>query len=147
MRDFGSHVDQLTNVDLASEGTTKNDLLLNIRLPKYGTYVDIADLLDLTAKTSVVRSLLSPRERAVTVTDLPLGSRVPSKRLHAAVDKLSFVDIDRKASEGEFVHLNVKLPKSGTSVSVEPLFKLAMNTVEPKARAVMSADLSFDEIL
>ena len=66
--------------------------------------------------------------------------------MRAVVDKLSFVDLDKKASEGQFVHLSVKLPKSGTNVSVEPLFKLAMKTTEPKARAVMSADLSFEEI-
>lgn len=147
LRDFGAHVDSLTNVDFANKESTKNDLLLNFRLPKYGAYVDVADLLDLTAKASTVRPARSPGARVVTASDFRLGTRIPSKRLRAVVDKLSFVDLDKKASEGEFVHLNVKLPKSGTKVSVEPLFKLAMKTAEPKARAVMSADLSFEEIL
>ncbi len=147
LRDFGSQVDRLGNVDFASKGTTKNDLLLNVRLPKYGTYVDIADLVELTAKTSAVRPARSPGPRVVTATDFRLGTRVPTKRLRAVVDKLPFVDLDKKASEGEFIHLNVKLPISGTNVSVEPLFKLAMKTGEPTARAVMSADLSFEEIL
>jgi hypothetical protein len=53
MRNFGSHVDRLANVSLASRGTTKNDLRLNIKLPKYGAYVDISDLLDLTESTTV----------------------------------------------------------------------------------------------
>ena len=119
LRDFGSHVDRLTNVDFARKETTKNDLLLNVRLPKYGTYVDIADLLDLTAKTSAVRRARAPGVRVVTATDFGFGTRVR----------------------------NIKLPKSGTSVSVEPLFKLAMKTAEPRARTVMSADLSFEEIL
>jgi|HubBroStandDraft_1064217.scaffolds.fasta_scaffold101967_1 hypothetical protein len=147
LRDFGSHVDRLTNVDFAKKETTKNDLLLNVRLPKYGTYVDIADLLDLTAKTSAVRRARAPGVRVVTATDFGFGTRVLNKQLRAVVDRLSFVDLDEKASEGEFIHLNIKLPKSGTSVSVEPLFKLAMNTAEPRAHAIMSADLSFAEIL
>jgi hypothetical protein len=147
LRGFGSHVDRFTNVDLASKERTKNDVLLNVRLPKYGAYVDIADLLDLTANTSSVRSARSPGTRVNRATDFHLGTRVPSKRLRAVVDKLPFVDLDTKASEGEFIHLNLKLPKSGSNVSVEPLFKLAMKTAEPKARAVMSADLSFEEIL
>jgi hypothetical protein len=147
LRDFGSHVDRLTNVDFARKETTKNNLLLNVRLPKYGTYVDIADLLDLTAKTSAVRRARAPGVRVVTATDFGFGTRVLNKQLRAVVDSLSFVDLDEKASEGEFIHLNIKLPKSGTSVSVQPLFTLAMKTAEPRARAIMSADLSFEEIL
>jgi len=146
LKPFASHIDATPNVDFASKVRTKNDLLLNVRLPKYGDYVDIADLLHLTAKTSGVRPARSPRVRILAPADFGIGTRVPRKRLLAVVDELPHVGLDKKASRGDFINLNLTLPKSGANVNVEPLFKLAMKAAKPKARATMSADLSFDEI-
>ena len=146
VKHFCSHVDPIANIDVASKAKTKSDLLLNVRLPKYGDYIDIADLLDLTAKTSSVKPIHLPQGRVAATTDLGLGTRVPRKRLLAVVDKLRNVDLDKRSKAEEFVTVNLTLPKSGARVSVEPLFKLALNAAEPKARATMSADLSFDEV-
>jgi hypothetical protein len=147
LKHFSSHVDAIPNVDFSSTVTTKNDLVLNVRLPKYGNYVDIGDLLHLTAKTSVGKPSHSRRARGATPIDLGLGTRVPRKRFLALVDKLRYVDLDKKATGGDFVTVNLTLPKSGENVSLEPLFNLAVKAAEPKAGANMSADLSFDEIL
>jgi hypothetical protein len=147
LKRFSSHVGAIPNVDFSSKIATKNDLVLNVRLPKYGNYVDIGDLLYLTAKTSVGKPPHSRAARVARPIDLGLATRVPRKRFLELVDKLSFVDLDKRATAGDFVTVNLTLPKSGENISLKPLVNLAVKAAQPKAGLNMSTDLSFDEVL
>jgi hypothetical protein len=146
LKQFSSRVDAIPNVDFYSKVTTKNDLVLNVRLPKFGDYIDIADLLHLTAETSVGKASHSRKERGSAIVDLGSGTRVPRKRFLALVDEFPCVALDKRAASGDFVTVNLTLPKSGKNVSVEPLFQLAVKATVPRACANMSAVLSFGEI-
>jgi len=143
---FRSHVDASPSVNFATKALAKDALLLNVDLPQFDNYVDIAGLLDLTARTATVRSTSSPNLRINRLEGFDLCTRIHRKRLLDVVDKLPYVDFDKKAATGDFIKLKLRLPKSGSAVSMAPLFNLCMKAAEPLPQAKISAELYFAEI-
>ncbi len=143
---FSSQVDAAPNVALAGKVETKNDLLLSVRLPRSGDYVDIADLLDFTAKTTAATPTRSGRIRLATPSAFDLSSRVHRKRFLEVVSELPNFDLAEEGAAGDSINLNVTLPKAKGTVSVRPLFAFAEKVAEPRATASMKAELHFDEL-
>ncbi|HEV7668844.1 MAG TPA: hypothetical protein VGS22_09990 [Thermoanaerobaculia bacterium] len=143
---FRSQVEAAPNIAFAGASKTKNDLILSVRLPKSGNYVDIADILDLTPKTTEAE----PKSTQVQVTSqgtFGFTSRVPRKRFLQVVKEHPNFYLVEDSTKGQFINLNVTLPKARGNVSVEPLFTFAEKMAEPNASAKMKAELSFGEIL
>jgi hypothetical protein len=134
---FYSIVDATPNIDLTTTADTKNDLNLDLTLAKYGDYIDIGNLLDLTSRASGTR--------VGNVARVQPSSRVSKAKLLSVVNKLPRVDVDSDIAD-DCIKLKVKLPKSGATINVRPLMTFAMNAAEPKPKATANAELSFDEI-
>ncbi|HXA85578.1 MAG TPA: hypothetical protein VNZ47_10900 [Candidatus Dormibacteraeota bacterium] len=146
------------DIDFASTSGSKVGMEeLRVKLPKYGDYVDIANLFDFAAqsksithtvaKSAVAKAVKSSRGRM----EVPLASfdqfnpRVGSKRVTSLVNKIDEIEFEPK-SGGNFVLLNVKLPKLGDAVDIDPLLTLTREAAKPRPSARMTAELSFHEI-
>lgn len=146
LKPFTAHVDATSNIGFKRGVQGKNDIQLKVKLRKHGEYVDIGDLVDLTARTSEMRPLRSSRTRIMEPENFGLDTQIHGKRLFEIVDQLPDVELDTAASSDQFINLNVTLPKTGTNVSTAPLVKLALTAAAPRARASTSAELTFGEI-
>jgi len=144
-------VDSTPHIEFASRVHTKNDLVLHVNLPKYGDYLDMSGLADLATGASKPRASRGHAVSEVSFRRVPTrfgagNFRVDQKRLLSVVKALPRVDLDPKASTKDYVRLNVQLPKSGATVSMQPLIRLTKESAKPKAVATAKAELSFGEI-
>jgi hypothetical protein len=141
-----SHVNATPNIDVKSNLQNKTDLSLSVKLPKFGDYVDVSHLIDLTSKISAVRPKGAKKKPATLPDKTDLCTRVPGKDLLRTIDNLPHVNVDEAGMTDNFVHLNLRLPKSGSTVSTNPLFNLVLKAAKPKTRVNVNAELSFGEI-
>ena len=84
--------------------------------------------------------------RAPVPSSADLCTRVPGKEFFKIINKLPDVDVDETGTTDDFLYLDLKLPKSGSRVSTDPLFNLALKAAKPNATATVNAELSFAEI-
>jgi hypothetical protein len=146
LKQIVSHVNATPNIDFKSKIQNKTDLSLSVKLPKFGDYIDVSDLVDLTTKVSAVMPKGAKKKPATLPDSTDLCTRVPGKDLLRIIDELPHVDVDETGTTDDFVYLDLKLPKSGSTVSTDPLFNLALKAAKPNTRLNVNAELSFAEI-
>jgi hypothetical protein len=137
---FSSRVHMAPNIDFASDIEAKGDILLNVRVPQIGEYVDIADLIELT--TSVAPGKI-PRA-ATAQTSFGVPARMPRDKFLDLVKKEPYLDLGEMS--GGFINFNVTLPKAKGYVRLEPLIELAGKASGLRASTRLATDLSFDEL-
>jgi hypothetical protein len=154
VRDLETVIEPMEDVVQKSSGG-QGEMVVRVRLPRYGDMVDMGGLFDLSARSiGAVRGRApGAKGRALrlgTVLESRHGlyrTRVGAERLGAVVDAHPEITLDEDAADEGFVTVNMALAKdAGDTVDAEPLLALTLETAEPRQRATVSAELSFGEI-
>jgi hypothetical protein len=146
-----SIVDSIAAVNLAPKTHATNDVNLKVKLPRHGDFIDVGDFLQFTSKATKSastggRATTELGKSMAVVVDLQPRFRIGGSRFRHLVDNFENVDWDPDATSEKHVTLNVRLSRSGSQIDIQPLIKLARQTVTVKPLATASARLSFEEI-
>jgi len=155
VRDLVTAIEPMEDVDHHVSGG-RGEMVVRVRLPKYGDMVDVGGLLDLSAKSLAVPRGRAPRggvrlsRQLGSVLRAPralYGTRVGTDRLGAVVNAHPEITIDEGRAKDRYLTVNLVLPKGDRdTVNAKPLVALALETAPLRQRATASAELSFGEI-
>lgn len=142
-------VDATPHIIFASPpGTNSDHEELTVMLPRYGEHVDIDNLVEFAFNARSGGKSEGYELKSIgrlSSTDL-CNTRIEGKRIRSLVSRMPNIELESQLTDEDFFHLNITLPKSGSSVDFEPLLDLAVQAVEPRATATATAEFLFHEI-
>lgn len=141
-----SSAESMSGVRVFPATTVKPDLRLCVRLARQGEFVDVGNLLDLTALVSVPRSSRSTGDSRPAPWAIHRSRRVPREHLLSVASQLPYAEVTTDESARDFLNLNINLHRSGQTVEIEPLFEVAMKSTKPVPHLSATAEISFHEI-
>jgi hypothetical protein len=145
---FKEHVRSTPNIDLDPVMTRENQLLLDVKVPRYGRYYDFGNVIHLSSRLIGSPHLVSG---GVALGSIPFG-RVPlvhQGRASPVLDKARIRGIRERFNRPDFLDVKVALGRSGSRVQVRDLHQLATlatTVVRQQSRDELSKDLVFGVI-
>jgi hypothetical protein len=138
---FTAQVSGTPHIDLAADTQAHGELRLNVRVPRTGEYVDIGNILELTAKAAPARV-----SRSISATPAIFGvpARMPKGQFLKLVDEIPNLELEGTARK--FIGLNVTLPKTRGYVGLTPLVQFAEKASKRQSSEHVVTQLSFEEI-